>query len=209
MTNPPTIGDGQLVEACLAGQSERFDDIVARYQGPLLRVAQSRLGRREWAEEAVQEAMLAAYRSLHTYDSTYSFRTWLWTILLNQCRRIGSRNARQPRVHSWTDGVGDQIGQQAAPTDLSSNEPCPTSRLLEKEERQQLESLLVTLPVEQADALRLRFFGGLKFREIAQAMECSLSSAKNRVRWGLLKMARQMPDEAHASAHQPSEELKS
>jgi RNA polymerase sigma-70 factor (ECF subfamily) len=41
----------------------------------------------------------------------------------------------------------------------------------------------------QADALRLRFFGGLKFHEIAEAMPCSLTSAKNRVRWGLLRMA--------------------
>jgi RNA polymerase sigma-70 factor (ECF subfamily) len=46
--------------------------------------------------------------------------------------------------------------------------------------------------VVQADALRLRFFGGLKFQEIADAMQCSLNTAKNRVRWGLMRMAELM-----------------
>jgi RNA polymerase sigma-70 factor (ECF subfamily) len=46
----------------------------------------------------------------------------------------------------------------------------------------------------QADALRLRFFGGLKFEEIAGAMQCSLSTAKNRVRWGLERMAELVQD---------------
>ena len=41
----------------------------------------------------------------------------------------------------------------------------------------------------QADALRLRFFAGLTFPEIAAAMDCSLSTAKNRVKWGLMKLA--------------------
>ena len=58
-----------------------------------------------------------------------------------------------------------------------------------RERSELLDSLLGKLPEPQADALRLRFFGGLKFHEIADAMECSLSTAKNRVRWGLTKMA--------------------
>jgi len=58
-----------------------------------------------------------------------------------------------------------------------------------QERSQLLDSLLAKLPEGQADALRLRFFGGLKFQEIAEAMGCSLSTAKNRVRWGLTKMA--------------------
>ena len=44
-------------------------------------------------------------------------------------------------------------------------------------------------PQVQADALRLRFFGGLKFQEIAAAMDCSLTTAKTRVKQGLLQMS--------------------
>jgi RNA polymerase sigma-70 factor (ECF subfamily) len=48
------------------------------------------------------------------------------------------------------------------------------------------------LPENQADALRLRFFGGLKFQEIAAAQGVSLTSAKTRVRQGLLTLSQQL-----------------
>ena len=49
--------------------------------------------------------------------------------------------------------------------------------------------MLSQLNPDQAAALRLRFFSGLKFHEIAVAMHCSLATAKNRVRWGLERLA--------------------
>ena len=61
--------------------------------------------------------------------------------------------------------------------------------MLARERSELLEASLAALPTVQADALRLRFFGGLKFEEIAEAMQCSLGTAKNRVRWGLMRMA--------------------
>ena len=45
----------------------------------------------------------------------------------------------------------------------------------------------------QADALRLRFFGGLKFEELAAAMNSSVSGAKLRVKQGLLRLAELLP----------------
>ena len=48
------------------------------------------------------------------------------------------------------------------------------------------------MDARQADAIRLRFFGGLKFQEIADAMDCSLSTAKNRVRWGLTTISEKL-----------------
>jgi RNA polymerase sigma-70 factor (ECF subfamily) len=61
------------------------------------------------------------------------------------------------------------------------------------ERREQLRLALEQLPEAQADALRLRFFGGLKFEEIAAAMESSVSGAKVRVKQGLIKLASLLP----------------
>ena len=65
----------------------------------------------------------------------------------------------------------------------------PLAELVAQEQTARLEALLARLSPAQADALRLRFYGGLKFQEIADAMQCSLGTAKNRVRWGLLRLA--------------------
>jgi RNA polymerase sigma-70 factor (ECF subfamily) len=59
---------------------------------------------------------------------------------------------------------------------------------LVKETSEQVQELLSRLPEVQADALRLRFFGGLTFPEIAAAMGISEPGAKHRVKSGLLKL---------------------
>lgn len=180
--------DGCLVQAVLDGQREQFAELVRRYQDPLLRLAESRLGRRDWAEDAVQEAFLCAFQWLASYDSRYSFRTWLWTIVLNQCRRHYKRRVRE-------QGAGGRLEQSAGEpipavnSDPTCPEELPLARLLRHERHEQLRRLLDRLPEVQADAVRLRFFGGLKFQEIADTMGCSLSSAKNRVRWGLVRLS--------------------
>ena len=179
------LPDGPLVAAVLAGDRDQFETLVHRHQSALLRVARGRMGRDDWAEDVVQETLLCAFKSLTTYDSRYSFRTWLWTILLNQCRRHLKKQARSLQTQPWTEQQQSEIPNR---TEAPSGD-APFRRLVLQERSQLLDALLAQLPETQADALRLRFFGQLKFHEIAGAMECSLSSAKNRVRWGLEKMA--------------------
>jgi RNA polymerase sigma-70 factor, ECF subfamily len=178
--------DGLLIAAALAGEREAFARLVRRYQGPLLNAAASRLARREWAEEAVQETFLAAHRWLGTYDSRYSFRTWLWTILLNQCSRVAKRESKQAFAADECRGLTTD-GQRLEP---ASRAPSPLEQLLTRESGEQLRLLLARLPEVQADALRLRFFGGLTFPEIAAAMHCSEPGAKLRVKNGLTTLSK-------------------
>src|SRR5215212_10030478 len=109
--------DGVLIAAALEGEEQAFALLVDRYQAALLKAANSRLGRRELAEEAVQENFLCAHRWLATYDSRFSFRTWLWTVLLNQCTRKAKSESRH--AVGW-----------AVPTssDLSNHEPSRSQR---------------------------------------------------------------------------------
>jgi RNA polymerase sigma-70 factor (ECF subfamily) len=172
--------DGLLIAAVLAGEVEAFALLVQRYQGALLRAAESRLLRRQWAEEAVQEAFLCAHRWLESYDSRYSFRTWLWTILLNQCTQLAKREQRQPAA------LAGGIAPEREPTCPAAS---PLEQLLARESSERLHGLLSRLPVAQADALRLRFFGELTFPEIATAMRISEPGAKHRVKMGLLKLS--------------------
>ncbi len=200
--------------AVLAGDRDRFAELVGRYHGPLLRLAYSRLGRREWAEDVVQEAFLNAFKSLHTYNSTYSFRTWLWRILLNQCHRHHQRRDRRASMRSLGEPSLENDSTTARHPARWYATDSPQETLLAAERAERLHKVLDQLPDAQADALRLRFFGDLKFREIADTMGCSLSTAKNRVRWGLAKMAAQLdPPEFSSrrstaeSSHEPPHEL--
>jgi RNA polymerase sigma-70 factor, ECF subfamily len=196
--------DGSIVEAVLSGEKDRFGLIVERYQAALWRAARSRLGRADWADDAVQEAFLCAFKSLASYNSAYSFRTWLWTILLNQCRRMYQKQARVPQVRPWSDQPPEAPSAGQLALTLESGDASPPGRLLAKERTEQLEMLLARLPEVQADALRLRFFGELSFIEIADAMACSLSSAKNRVRCGLIQLSRLIEESRSMPPGSPS-----
>lgn len=184
--------DVQLMRLVQAGRDDAFDELVRRYHTPLFRVAESRLGRRDWAEDVVQEALLAAFKSRMTFDISASFRPWLWTILFNQCTRHFQRRSRLPRVESWSNTSTAPAEIELHESSLASREPTPPAVLMAAQRRAELERLLGELSAVQADALRLRFYGGLKFKEIADTMGCSLPTAKNRVRWGLLRMAELM-----------------
>lgn len=187
--------DGALITAILGGDQAAFQTLVRRYEAPLQRLAASRLGRHDWAEDVVQETFLWAFKSLGSYDSRYSFRTWLWTILLNQCNRHYQRRMRQAALESQSQS-SRRMTSEGAPLVCSS--ASPAEMLLAKERSERLAEVLAELPEVQADALRLRFFGDLKFQEIADVQGCSLTSAKNRVRWGLLKMAERLGADAYS-----------
>lgn len=188
LSDGSSLADVELMRRAQAGCDDCFAELVGRHRAAMFRVARSRLGQRELAEEAVQETFLAAYKGRATFDPQRSLRTWLWTILLNQCRGRLRRRARRPQVQSWSDTVENQ-SETERDAELPGREPAPWDRLLADEQRARLDGLLARLSPAQADALRLRFFGSLKFQEIADAMGCSLATAKNRVRWGLLRLS--------------------
>ena len=166
----PEFPDGKLVELVLRGDQTAFEPLVHRYQHALLKLANSKLQQPDLAEEAVQETFMSALKSLHTYNSQFAFRTWLWTILINQCRRIASR---QGRIAAPTNLAGFEL------TVLASNDKHPDEQVSERESRQRLQALLEIISPVQATALRLRFFEGMKYHEIAEQMNSSLSIVNN------------------------------
>ena len=103
------------------------------------------MGRDDWAEDVVQETFLCVFKSLHTYDSRYSFRTWLWTILLNQCRRQLKRFSRGVFVGVWERQAND-ADHRAPPVEQLRSEESPTKRLAAKERTELLDALLRKLP---------------------------------------------------------------
>jgi RNA polymerase sigma-70 factor (ECF subfamily) len=179
---PPT--EGELIEAARDGDASAFDRLLVPYRGPLYRLALHRLADAEAAEDVVQETFLCVYRYLASYDSRLSFRTWLWTIHLRQCGRWAKNRSKRPTI------TVDSL-------DLHSPDPREARPDLICERRDQsalLRHALERLPAKQADALRLRFFGGLTFPEISRSLGCSELTAKNRVRAGLTALSGSLGD---------------
>jgi RNA polymerase sigma-70 factor, ECF subfamily len=72
--------DEELARDARAGSLACFEELVRRYQVPLLRFLQRRSPRPEDAEDVLQDTFLRAYQSLNKYNDHYRFKTWLFTI---------------------------------------------------------------------------------------------------------------------------------
>tara|TARA_R110002095_G_scaffold56114_4_gene48194 strand:- start:6499 stop:7083 length:585 start_codon:yes stop_codon:yes gene_type:complete len=179
------IDDATMMKRICAGEYLLFDELVLRYRDRLLKFAWSKYGNLSAAEDLVQEAFLSAFAARESYNPAFAFSTWLWTIFLNLCRRHYKREFRQPREMVRSSFAA----AEAAVIPEPSSPETPLQVALKTEQFQLLALYLSELPEVQADALRLRFFGGMKFTEIALTMDCSLSAAKIRVKNGLLQLA--------------------
>lgn len=87
------LSDQELAARARAGSAGCFEEIVRRYQVPLLRFLERRFPSRHDAEDVVQETLVKAWQSLHMYDARYAFRTWVYTIAY---RITVSRGRREP-----------------------------------------------------------------------------------------------------------------
>lgn len=172
------LTDEELMRRVQAGETVWFEEVVRRYRPVLTRVASSKLVDSATAEDVVQETFLAAFACRQSFKPNLSLRVWLVAILFNACKRAW-RQRQQPTGQPQPLDAG-LLGESGETHDGS---------LLAEERDQMLRAALRQLPEAQADTLRLRFFAGLSFDEIAASMNCSVSGAKRRAKSGLESLA--------------------
>jgi RNA polymerase sigma-70 factor (ECF subfamily) len=167
---PGDAADAALVRRVLAGDAEAFGALVARHHERCLRIAAHLVGDRTDAEDAVQEALLRAYRHLARYEERERFGAWLTRILVNQCRTARARARRPlPPDVAW-----------AEPWDATA--PAADAAAHDAERRQVLARALDRLPGEQREAVVLRYADELSYAEMAAATGATAAALKMRVR---------------------------
>jgi RNA polymerase sigma-70 factor, ECF subfamily len=91
----PARSDADLLAAHVAGDAEAFAELVRRHRDRLWAVALRTMADREEAADAVQEALLSAYRRAGTFRGESAVTTWLHRIVVNACLdRLRRRSAR-------------------------------------------------------------------------------------------------------------------
>lgn len=97
-TDLMTTDDVRLVARLRAGEDRAFDDLTELYAGRLYATARRMLGCDQDAQDAVQDAMLGAFQSLHTFQGGSKLSTWLTRIVINKClMKLRSKRRRPER----------------------------------------------------------------------------------------------------------------
>ncbi|MFF9582663.1 RNA polymerase sigma factor SigM [Streptomyces achromogenes] len=173
------VGDRDLLARHVDGDPEAFGEIVRRHRDRLWAVALRTLGDREEAADAVQDALVSAYRAAHTFRGQSAVTTWLHRITVNACldraRKAASRK---------TAPVDDteRLERLLEPHESAS---APAER---KDVHRQLLEALGTLPPEQRAALVLVDMQGYPVAEAARILDVPTGTVKSRCARGRARL---------------------
>lgn len=160
--------DAEVIAAVLGGDVDAFSVLVERYEGEFAAYASYMTGNRDDAADVVQESFVRAYRSLKRCKDPANFKGWVFRIVSNQCKTHLARRKRrrtESLQHTAALPSDDNPGQDAEVSDL----------------RRQLNQALLALPLDQREALVLKYVYGLDIREMTQLLSASRSAVKMRL----------------------------
>jgi RNA polymerase sigma-70 factor, ECF subfamily len=157
--------DAVLLRRHVEGDSEAFGELVRRHRDRLWAVALRTLGDPDDAADAVQDALINAFRRARTFRGESAVTTWLHRIVVNACLDQIRHAAARPAV-AWTDDLD--------PPSVASD---PASQATV---RLDVEAALATLPDEQRVALVLVDMEGYPVAEVAQLLSCPVGTVKSR-----------------------------
>lgn len=198
----------ELIERLRTRDEAAFMELVRRYYGYLLPLADYYVSNRAVAEEVVQEAWLAVLRGIDRFQERSSFKTWISRIVMNLARTRGVRESRMVTFSEFTDketsGIDPAVDPErfrVVPDDYPDHWSVaprpwnldPETQLLNGETMELLDRAIAMLPEAQRLVLTMRDVNGWTAEEVCNTLEISetnqrvlLHRARSKVR-GILE----------------------
>lgn len=169
------LTDAELLSRHVAGDGSAFAELARRHQHRLWAVAVRTLGDRDEAADAVQDALVKAFRKAGDFRGDAAVTTWLHRIVVNTCLdRLRSRSAH--------------LTESLPETDHGISLADPADSLARREGELDVRAALATLPEEQRAALVLVDMLGYSVEEAARMLECAVGTVKSRCARGRARL---------------------
>src|ERR671910_169430 len=200
-----SITEDQLLNAACNGDEDAFRRLVEPYRAPLHAHCYRMLGSVHDAEDALQDALVRAWRGLCGFRGRGRLRNWLYRIATNACLDAVSRRPKRvlpidygPRVgaegHQLAEPVAESLWVEPYPDEMLGLEDGYASPEARYEVREAVELAFIAalqhLPARQRAVLILREVLGFSAREVAESLETTVASVNS-----ALQRARKAVDE--------------
>ena len=166
------LDDAALMRAHVAGDPAAFGELVRRHRDRLWAVALRTLGDREEAADAVQDALVSAYRAADRFRGDSAVTTWLHRIVVNACLDRARRRQSRPTV------ALPELETAAVAEPPPDSDTALTVR-----------AALAELPAEQRVPLILLDVQGYSVAEIAAILGVAEGTVKSRCARGRARLA--------------------
>ena len=174
--------DVELITRCLDGDIDSFNRLVQRWEKRVYNFILSQIGNQEEAWDLCQKTFIQAYKDLERLRDPNRFSAWIYQIAMNRCKDLYRSRKRRPTQS--LDGLEDLpeetvqgwfVSQPDSPEDMAHNRDLQDILL----------KALQDIPPEQRIVVVMKEYQGLKFSEIAEALEVPLNTVKSRMYYGL------------------------
>ena len=182
LTATPTLkqaaarGDAELVVRALKGRDDGFEELVRRYQRPIVSYVYRMTGDYDAALDLTQEVFIKVYNSLARYRPEYKFSTWIYRIAHNAAVDHLRRQPSRPQGLDATARDGEAYERPVA-----SDAPSPEQLSERAELRAEIEDVIRQLPASYRELIVLRHAHDLSYDEIAEVTGLPLGTVKNRI----------------------------
>lgn len=171
-----------LVACAQAGDRAAFDQLVQRDRARLLRLLVRITQSPETAEDAMQDALVRAWRNLPSFNRQSSFFTWLTRIAINETYRLMQQSQAKATV-PLDDAVGERIPNWG---------DRPEEIFESREFLSAIDTALGRLPLDYRQAVVLRDVEGLSTREASEALGIEQRALKSRLHRGRMALRREL-----------------
>ncbi len=176
--------DRDLLAAHLAGDPDAFGLLFTRHRDRLWAVALRTTGDPEEAADALQDALVAAFRRADSFRGDAAVTTWLHRIVVNAC--LDRLRRRKVRLADPLPDDLDERADRGSPATADVVDPADVAE--QHERRDAVLAALQTLPTEQRAALVLVDMQGYSVEETAAILECAPGTVKSRCSRGRAKL---------------------
>ena len=184
----PLRTDAELLSAHCAGDPDAFAEIVRRHKDRLWAVALRTTGNPEEASDALQDALISAYRRADSFRGDSAVTTWLHRIVVN----ASLDRLRRRSVRTWVPLPDDSTGESPATLVDDSRLADPRAAAETSETIREVRAALDTLPPDQRAAIVLVDLEGWSVEEAAKALDCPVGTVKSRCFRGRAKLAERL-----------------
>jgi RNA polymerase sigma-70 factor (ECF subfamily) len=172
------VNEEVLVRRVKDGEHDLFYELIRPYERRLYAAAFAILRNEADAEDAVQEAVLKAFKHIRQFRAESRFSTWLTQITVNEAR-MRKRKEHAHLVEPITDHQ-DEEGNYT-PREFADWREIPSETLERKEVRQRLAEALISLGQKYSEVFVLRDMQHLSIEETAKALGITTASVKTRL----------------------------
>lgn len=155
----------ELIKRAKKGDKVAFEKIILYYQNDLYKIAKTRLRENDDIDDAIQETIISAYKSIHSLINISKFKSWLITILINKCNYIYKQKKKNNNISYEAIQASQCILQETSKVNLNI----------------EFENLMSLLNDDEKTILVLYYYEGYKTKEIAKILKMNESTVRNKI----------------------------